>query len=93
MEIAIIIAVVAGARVSWPWFVVPVIAATVSFLLALLQARVALAAKAAWHSVYSKQRLDAVKLIEELEKSSRKGVAGLGDRVARALQILRDQQN
>ena len=89
----VIIAVVAGARVSWPWFVVPVIAAALSFLLALLQARVALAAKAAWHSVYSKQRLDAVKLIEELEKSSRKGVAGLGDRVARALQILRDQQN
>jgi len=64
----------------------------ISYLLALKQARFALAAKAAWHAVYQKQRLDAVKLIEELERSSRKGVAGLGDRVARALQIIRDQQ-
>jgi hypothetical protein len=88
-----LIAAIAIAPIPWPWFVLPVIAAAVSFLLAILQARVALAAKAAWHAVYQKQRLDAVKLIEELEKSSRKGVTGLGDRVARALQILRDQQN
>jgi hypothetical protein len=88
-----LIAAIAIAPIPWPWFVVPVVAAAVSFLLALLQARVALAAKAAWHAVYQKQRLDAVKLIEDLEKSSRKGVTGLGDRVARALQILRDQQN
>jgi len=64
----------------------------VSYLLALPGARFALAAKAAWHAVNQKQRADAVDRIEEFERSSRKGVTGLGDRVAKALQILRDQQ-
>lgn len=73
--------------------VLAAVATTGSFLLAVLQARAVLAAKAAWHAVYGKQRLEVLRLLEELERSSRKGVAGLGDRVARALQILRDQQN
>ena len=64
----------------------------VSYLLAIQGAQFALAAKVVWHSVNQKQRADAVDLIEEFERSSRKGVTGLGDRVARALQILRDQQ-
>ena len=64
----------------------------VSYLLAVPSARFALAAKVVWHAINQKQRADAVDLIEEFERSSRKGVAGLGDRVARALQILRDQQ-
>ena len=68
------------------------VASSASFLLAVVEARVALAGKAAWHAVYQKQRLEALRLIEELERASRKGVAGLGDRVAKALQILRDQQ-
>jgi hypothetical protein len=42
--------------------------------------------------VYLKQRSEVEDLLIELEKSSRKGVAGLGDRVTRALQILREQQ-
>jgi len=67
----------------------PVVA---SYLLAIPSARLALAAKVAWHAVNQKQRADAVDRIEEFERSSRKGVTGLGDRVARALQILRDQQ-
>jgi hypothetical protein len=68
------------------------VAASASFMLAVLEARCALAVKAAWHAVYQKQRTDSIRLIEELERSVRKGVAGLGDRVTRALQILRDQQ-
>lgn len=73
--------------------VLAVVATAISLLLAIVESRVALAAKAAWHAVYSKQRLDALRLLEDLERSSRKGVAGLGDRVTRALQILRDQQS
>jgi hypothetical protein len=46
----------------------------------------------AWRRVYGRQRADIIGLLEGLERSSRKGVAGLGDRVARALQILREQQ-
>jgi hypothetical protein len=70
-----------------------IVATALSFLLAIFESRVALAAKAAWHAVYQKQRLDALRLLEDLERSSRKGVSGLGDRVTRALQILRDQQS
>jgi hypothetical protein len=64
----------------------------VSSLLALLSARASLASKVAWHAIYLKQRTEVEDLLLELEKASRKGVAGLGDRVTRALQILREQQ-
>lgn len=67
-------------------------AVAVSSLLALGSARASLASKTAWHAVYLKQRTEVEDLLIELEKASRKGVAGLGDRVARALQILREQQ-
>jgi hypothetical protein len=60
--------------------------------LALASARASLASKTAWHAVYLKQRSEVEDLLIELEKTSRKGVAGLGDRVTRALQILREQQ-
>jgi len=42
--------------------------------------------------VYARQRVEIIRLLESYERASRKGVAGLGDRVARALQILREQQ-
>jgi hypothetical protein len=64
----------------------------VSSLIAVASARASLASKTAWHAVYLKQRAEVEDLLLELEKASRKGVAGLGDRVARALQILREQQ-
>jgi len=69
-----------------------VVAVAVSSLLALASARASLASKTAWHAVYLKQRTEVEDLLIELEKAARKGVAGLGDRVARALQILREQQ-
>ncbi len=67
-------------------------AVVISSLLALASARASLASKTAWHAVYLKQRSEVEDLLIELEKATRKGVAGLGDRVARALQILREQQ-
>ncbi len=72
--------------------IVLLLAFVVSSALALLSARASLASKTVWHAVYLKQRTDVEDLLVELEKASRKGVAGLGDRVARALQILREQQ-
>lgn len=75
-----------------PAILLAFIPVVVSYLVAIPSARFALAAKVAWHAVNLSQRSVAVDLIEEFERSSRKGVAGLGDRVARALQILRDQQ-
>lgn len=88
--LALVIAIVSGR--DW-WLPVALVAAfAVSGLLALASARASLASKTAWHAVYLKQRTEVEDLLIELEKASRKGVAGLGDRVARALQILREQQ-
>jgi hypothetical protein len=68
------------------------LATPVSIALGIAGTRAALAARTAQHAVYLKQRAEVVHLLEEFDRSARKGVAGLGDRVARALQILRDQQ-
>lgn len=76
-----------------PFVLLALLPPVVSFVLGLLGARFSLASKVAWHAVYRKQREDAVQLLTDLERASRKGVAGLGDRVARALQILREQQD
>jgi hypothetical protein len=69
-----------------------VLAVAVSGFLAVASSRASLASKAAWHAVNLKQRAEAEDLLLELERSTRKGVTGLGDRVTRALQILREQE-
>jgi len=74
------------------WLLIGLAVVAISSLLALGSARASLASKTAWHAVYLKQRTEVEDLLIELEKAARKGVAGLGDRVARALQILREQQ-
>jgi ABC-type multidrug transport system fused ATPase/permease subunit len=91
--LAAILATVAGA----PGFGIVVgalaLVATVgSFLFALFTVRLVLAAKLAQHAVHRVQRADVARLLEERERTARKRTAGLGDRVSRALQILRDQQ-
>lgn len=77
---------------SWWASALLLLAVVVSSALAVTSARASLASKTAWHAVYLKQRSEVEDLLIELEKAARKGVAGLGDRVARALQILREQQ-
>ena len=76
------------------WAIVPVLAVLplVSYFVALSGIRVAIASKVAWHAIAQSQRIEVVDQLSEFERSSRKGVTGLGDRVTRALQILRDQQ-
>ncbi|MGV8884033.1 MAG: hypothetical protein ACOH1T_00400 [Microbacteriaceae bacterium] len=73
--------------------VVLFLATPISIALGTAATRAALAARTAQHAVHLKQRADVVQLLEEFDRNARKGVVGLGDRVARALQILRDQQN
>ena len=77
----------------WPLALLAVVSPLVSLALGVTGARISLASKVAWHAVARKQREDVVHLLAELERASRKGVVGLGDRVARALQILREQQD
>ncbi len=64
----------------------------ISYLLALAVARASVAAAGARSGLHMHQRTEIVELLESAAKSSRKKVAGLGDRVARALEILREQQ-
>lgn len=90
--ISLAIVVISGDGPLWWLPVALFVAFLVSAGLALVSARASLASKTAWHAVYLKQRTEVEDLLIELEKSSRKGVVGLGDRVTRALQILREQQ-
>jgi hypothetical protein len=85
-----------GTGSTWPvWVVAPALAVLpiASYFIGIAGIRVTIASKVAWHAIAQNQRVEVVALLTEFERSSRKGVAGLGDRVARALQILRDQQN
>lgn len=71
-----------------PGLLLPVI----SYALALTVARASLAVAAARSGLHAQQRAEVAELLEHAAKNSRQRVAGLGDRVARALQILREQQ-
>ncbi len=92
LTFALALVICIASRADWWLPVALFVAFAISSLLALTSARASLASKTAWHAVYLKQRSEVEDLLIELEKAARKGVAGLGDRVARALQILREQQ-
>ncbi|WP_158268849.1 hypothetical protein [Homoserinimonas hongtaonis] len=64
----------------------------ISIVLADRAARLSLRARAEWALVNGRQRAELVQAIDELERRTNRGVAGLSDRVNRALQILREQQ-
>ena len=65
----------------------------IAYVLALAAARASVAAASARASVHEAQREEIEELLETVARASRKKVAGLGDRVTRALQILREQQD
>jgi hypothetical protein len=71
---------------------VAILAPVLSALFAALAIRFSITSDAAWRRVYARQRVDILKLLDGFERSTRKRVAGLGDRVARALKILGEQQ-
>ena len=72
---------------------VAILAPVLSALFAALAIRFSITSDAAWRRVYARQRVDILKLLDGFERSTRKRVAGLGDRVARALKILGEQQS
>lgn len=71
---------------------VAILAPLINALLGALAIGFSITSDAAWRRVYARQRVDILKLLEGFERSTRKGVAGLGERVARALKILGEQQ-
>lgn len=64
----------------------------VAYVLALAAARASVAAAGARAVVRDSQRAEIEELLRDAAKSSRAPVAGLGDRVRKALNILREQQ-
>jgi hypothetical protein len=88
----IVAAVVDPTDQSASLVVLSIAAPVLSAVFAALGIRFAVSSDRAWRRVYGRQRADIIRLLETYERASRKGVAGLGDRVARALQILREQQ-
>jgi hypothetical protein len=58
----------------------------------IVGARIAVAARLAWRAVADDERSEVVRMLEDAERRSAKRIEGLGDRVTRALQILREQQ-
>lgn len=65
----------------------------IAYVLALAAARASVAAASARASVHEAQREEIEQLLDTVSRASRKRVAGLGERVNRALQILREQQD
>ncbi|GGL02163.1 hypothetical protein GCM10007382_22620 [Salinibacterium xinjiangense] len=81
-----------GMPLDWGVALVGSLLPVISYALALAVARASVAAAGARTTLHAHQRAEIVGLIGEAARSSRQKVAGLGDRVARALQILREQQ-
>lgn len=99
--IPVVVALCAFAASVWlaatnsvpPWVAgLCVIPGAVSVWLAVWGARTALARNLAIHAVHQKQRAEAILLLEDLDRRTPRKVAGLTERVSRALAILREQQ-
>lgn len=99
--IPVAIAVIAFAAAVWlvftgslqPWqAVLTVLPIVASGWLAIAGARTALARNLAIHAVDQKQRAEAIIVLDDLERKTPRKVAGLTERVSRALAILREQQ-
>ena len=71
---------------------VAIVALVLSVVLAIAGARASLVLLNAVRDTQVEYRAEVVHLLTEAEKISKKPVAGLGERVSRALQILREQQ-
>lgn len=82
---------VSGATPAWEalLFLIPL---ALSVWLAVWGARISLARNLAIHAVQQKQRAELLLALDELERKTPRKVAGLSERVSRALAILREQQ-
>ncbi|MEL0627860.1 hypothetical protein V6245_12990 [Salinibacterium amurskyense] len=85
--------IAAGQDSASPWVVLgAVLAAVASVVVGIVAAQASLALAMSVRSTQDVYRGELMSLIVEAERSSKKRVAGLGDRVNRALSILREQQ-
>jgi hypothetical protein len=77
----------------WPYSLLALLLPVIAYVLALAAARASVAAASARALLHEAHRVEIEELLDRAARSSRKRVAGLGDRVTRALQILREQQD
>lgn len=90
---ALAIGAIVACTGHWPLTLVALPLPVITYVLALAAARASVAAAAARASLHEQQRAEIDELVDRVARSARKRVAGLGDRVNRALQILREQQS
>ncbi|WP_010205151.1 hypothetical protein [Salinibacterium sp. PAMC 21357] len=83
--------VAAGTSPSWG-VAISLLTVLASVIVGVMAARASLALGISVRSTQDVYRGELMSLIVEAERSSKKRVAGLGDRVTRALSILREQQ-
>ncbi|CAN5185054.1 hypothetical protein BH09ACT5_BH09ACT5_01590 [soil metagenome] len=89
----VVTAIAAAENAGRGWtLVVAIVAVVLSTVLAIAGARASLVLLNAVRETQVEYRAEVVHLLAEAEKTSKKPVAGLGERVSRALQILREQQ-
>ena len=90
--LAAAIALASAGTMPWWQAVFVIIPVLVSAWLGAWGARISLARSLAIHAVHQKQRAETLLALEELERKAPRKVAGLTERVSRALAILREQQ-
>jgi hypothetical protein len=91
VTVAIAVSMHPTAQTAWlVWL--SLAAPALSAVLATLGIRLGISSDTAWRRVYARQRIDILKLLDDFDRSTRKRVPGLGDRVARALRILGRQE-
>ena len=88
---SLVIAVVNGGWGQWWTIALAVLVLIVTFGLAAAESWSALERRRRWHTVHQAQRAEVDAELQALERRANRGVPGLGDRVSRALQILREQ--
>jgi membrane protein YdbS with pleckstrin-like domain len=91
---ALVAAVWLAAEGTAPWWeaAICLVLVVVSVWFAIWGARISLARNLAIHAVHQKQRAEALLVLDDLERKAPRKVAGLSERVSRALAILREQQ-
>jgi len=90
----VVVSIAAAENAGRGWtLAVAIVALVLSVVLAIAGARASLVLLNAVRDAQIEYRAEVIHLLGEAEKISKKPVAGLGERVSRALQILREQQS
>ena len=89
--VALILAIAWGGWGFWWTIALAALVLVVTFGLAAAESWSALERRRRWNTVHLAQRAEVDADLQALERRANRGVPGLGDRVSRALQILREQ--